>query len=307
MPSPPRLHLPGILTVLNTPFTAENGLDLKGISSNVEHAIEAGVAGFLVPAMASEVGTLTDAERHAVVETVVAAVQQRVPVVGGASSDDPARRVELARACIALGCTGVLASIPYVDDAQYARDVEALAALDPGFLMLQDWDATGPGLPVPLIVRLYHEIPAFQALKIETVPAGPKYSAVLEATGGGLHVSGGWAVMHMIEALDRGVHAFMPTGLHAIYARIHARYAAGDRAAARALFYRVLPVLAFSNQDLNTSILFFKRLLHRQGHYATDRVRVSARPFDPHQARIVDELIDYAIALETETFASRRG
>jgi 4-hydroxy-tetrahydrodipicolinate synthase len=49
------LALRGIVTVLNTPFTEEDALDLPGLRRNVQGAIRAGVAGFLVPAMASEV------------------------------------------------------------------------------------------------------------------------------------------------------------------------------------------------------------------------------------------------------------
>ena len=296
----PSAELRGIITVLNTPFTQRNQLDLEGVARNVEEAITAGVVGFLVPAMASEVDTLSPVERKALVETVVSTVRGRVTVIGGASAGTPEERSQLASQCIALGCNGILASIPFSDEAPYEQDVRNLADLAPGFLMLQDWDASGPGLPIPMLLRIFEELPAFRALKIECVPAGPKYSAMLAATGGRLHVSGGWAVMHMLEALDRGVHAFMPTGLHRLYTQIHARYIAGDRAGARALFNKVLPVLAFSNQDLNTSILFFKRLLHRQGLYATPNVRVATRPFDEHQSRIADELIDYAIALTAE-------
>lgn len=118
-----------------------------------------------------------------------------------------------AEKLVVLGCAGVLVSMNYTDDATYTRDVEELASLDPGFLMLQDWDASGYGLPVPLIKRLFETVPAFKCLKVEVVPAGPKYTEVLQVTSGGLHVSG-WAVGQIIEGLDRGVHAFMPTGMH---------------------------------------------------------------------------------------------
>jgi len=146
-------------------------------------------------------------------------------------------------------------------------------------------------------VRLFEEIDVFRCLKVEVVPAGTKYTEVIEATAGRLHVSGGWAVMQMIEGLDRGVHAFMPTGMHAIYTRIYSLYMEGDRAGARDLFERLLPVLAFSNQHLDISIHFFKRLLHRQGVYATPNVREPLLPFDAFHAAIADELIDRVIAL----------
>jgi len=50
------LHMPGIITVLNTPFTADDRLDFDGLKRHVEYALGTGVAGFLVPAMASESG-----------------------------------------------------------------------------------------------------------------------------------------------------------------------------------------------------------------------------------------------------------
>ncbi len=161
--------------------------------------------------------------------------------------------------------------------------------------MLQDWDPSGLGLPIPLIQRLFEEIEEFKALKIETVPAGPKYTAVLQATGGKLHVSGGWAVTQMIEGLDRGVHAFMPTAMHEIYCEIYRRYASGNRDGAVDLFHRILPILAFSNQHLDLSILFFKRLLWKEGTYATPRCRKLSLAFDAIHERIADELIELAI------------
>ena len=284
--------LRGIITVLNTPFGADGSIDTGALARNVQSALDAGVAGFLVPAMAAEVQKLSDAERAALIRTTVETAAGRVPVIGGASAPDPAGRERLAMACLELGCDGVLASIPFVDDADYEQQVQNLAALRPGFLMLQDWDALGYGLPVPLIVRLFERIEAFQAIKIEVVPAGVKYSEVLAATHGELHVSGGWAVMQMIEAFDRGVHAIMPTAMHAIYTRIYRLYTSGDRAGAQTLFERLLPVLAFSNQHLDISIHFFKRLLWRQGIYPTDYVRPPALPFDSVHQHIADDLID---------------
>jgi len=292
------LELRGIITVLNTPFTDDDQLDLPGLRRNVALALEAGVAGFLVPAMASEVDKLTSAERLLLVETVLDAVRYRTPVIGGASASTQQERLRIAELLIGRGCEGILVSIPYEGEETYMQSVRELAALRPGFLMLQDWDATGWGLPIPLIVRLFEEIDVFRCLKIEVVPAGVKYSNVLEATGGRLHISGGWAVTQMIEGLDRGVHAFMPTAMHRIYTRIYALYTAGQRKAARELFARILPVLSFSNQHLDISIHFFKRLLHAQGVYSTPRVRQPILPFDAFHERTAEELIHQVLNLE---------
>jgi dihydrodipicolinate synthase/N-acetylneuraminate lyase len=137
----------------------------------------------------------------------------------------------------------------------------------------------------------------FRCLKVEVVPAGVKYSEVLAITEGRLHVSGGWAVMQIIEALDRGVHAFMPTGMHELYTRIYDLYQAGRRQEASALFERLLPVLAFANQHLDISVHFFKRLLYKQGIYATSRVREPILPFDQVHEKVAEQLITRTMEL----------
>jgi 4-hydroxy-tetrahydrodipicolinate synthase len=285
------LDLRGIITVLNTPFTDNDLVDLPSLAKNVRYAMEAGVAGFLVPAMAGEVDKLSAEERRRIVKAVLAENGGQVPVIGGASAATAEERKRIAAVLIEQGCDGVLASIPFRDEGQYERDVRELDALGPGFLMLQDWDFQGYGLPISLIARLFEEVESFRCLKVEVVPAGVKYSEVLAVTGGRLHVSGGWAVMQIIEALDRGVHAFMPTGMHELYTRIYSLYQSGRREEARALFERLLPVLAFANQHLDVSVHFFKRLLHEQGIYATSRVREPILPFDPIHEKVAEELI----------------
>jgi len=292
------LPIRGIITVLNTPFTAQNEVDIAAVRKNVHYALSSGIAGFLVPAMASEVFKLTEQERIALVKSVIEEVNGKVPVIGGASALQAEDRLRLAKTYLDLGCQGILVNIPYQNDTQYTDAVRSIASVNPPFLMLQDFVENTYGLPVKLIQHLFHEINCFRAIKIEVVPAGMKYSEVLTATEGKLHVSGGWAVMQMIEALDRGIHAFMPTGMHEIYTAIYSRYVNGDRAGAQALFYELLPVLAFSNQHLDISIHFYKRLLWKQGYYPTPNVRAPILPFDKYHEIQADQLIDRVMNLQ---------
>ena len=294
-----RLH--GIITVLNTPFTETGQLDLPGLGRHVRYAVDAGVAGFLMPALASEAEYLTGAEKQAAVAEVVAAAAGEAAVIGGASADSPAEQLRLSRQYLALGCDGVLVQLtPSASAEQLAEDLLPIAELDPPMLMLQDWDFQGPGHPLSTILYLRERLKPFTWLKIEVENAGPKYSEVLAATEGRLRVAGGWAVRQMIDGLDRGVHAFMPTGMHRIYVEIYRRYVQGDRDGATALFTQIAPVLAFSNERLETSILFFKRLLYRQGVYHTTAVRFRDASFAPAEVRAADALIDLIIGLESQ-------
>lgn len=292
--------LKGIVTVLNTPFKQDDTIDFKALKNNVREAIKAGVAGFLVPAMASEVYKLSDIERIKMVEAVLDEVNNKVPVIAGAGETDLTKSIKLMRSYIDSGCRNVLFQIPYQDDNQFKAHFMKLAEIDVDMIMLQDWNASGYGLSDELICDLFENIENFRCLKIETVPAGIKYSRILSLTEGRLNVSGGWAVTQMIEGLKRGIHAFMPTGMHWIYAEIYSLWILGKQDEATNLFYKILPVLAFSNQHLDISIHFFKRLLNRQGIYPTANVRDPVLPFDHIHEQIADKLIDGVIRLELE-------
>jgi len=290
--------LHGIVTVLNTPFGAENDVHYNALSANVEEALKAGVAGFLVPAMASEVQRLSMDEKLLMVETVLERVEGKVPVFAGTASSSLKETAMMLRSYLALGCKHILIQLPYHSDEQFKRDFYSLAGLGPEVIMLQDWDALGYGLPDDLIMELFEEVPAFRCLKIETVPAGIKYSRMLELSKGALNVSGGWAVSQLPEGLRRGVHAFMPTGMHWIYPKIFNDYRCGNVKESTALFHEILPVLAFSNQHLDISIRFFKRLLWRQGMYPTPDVREPLLPFDDIHEEMADQLIEKVVQIE---------
>ena len=301
----PLEDLRGIVTVLNTPFDTSGAIDLASLERHVRYALKAGVHGFLVPAMAAEVTKLDLGERREMLQTVLAVAAGTRPVVAGVYADDTNKRMELAREYAKLGAPALLVSVPYESDDSFVRAVRAVADTGAPLVMVQDWSPSGYGIPMAAILAAFAEVPAFNSIKIEVAASGIKYSEVLERTGGRLHVAGGWAVGQMMEGLERGVHAFMPTGLHEIYVAIYNRFVAGNTEEARSLFYKLLPVLAFSNQHLDISIHFFKRLLHRQGMYTTPAVRGPIAAFDKHHERQADLLIDYAIELMEAVVAGR--
>jgi 4-hydroxy-tetrahydrodipicolinate synthase len=296
----------GIITVLNTPFTNDDKIDFLALKRNVNEAINAGVTGFLVPAMASEVYNLSEKERIDMVAAVLEEANGKVPVIAGAGETDLLKSKRLISKYIKLGCKNVLFQIPFQNENQFRNHFNELAETNPEMIMLQDWDATGYGLPDDLILDLFETVPAFRCLKVETVPAGVKYSRILELTKGRLNVSGGWAVSQMIEGLQRGVHAFMPTGMHWIYCEIYNLWKSGNEIEAENLFHKILPVLVFSNQHLDISIHFFKRLLYRQGIYPTDLVRNPILPFDAVHHQIADQLIKKIIQIEFEIKNKRK-
>jgi dihydrodipicolinate synthase/N-acetylneuraminate lyase len=299
-----RYVLDGIVPILQTPFTPEGALDVESLLGLADHVIQAGAAGLIYPAVASEVSKLTPGERRAGVEAVLARVAGRIPAFVGVSAPRVEECAALARHARSHGAAGILAQAPQsaAGGASRLRDFFCgLAAETDLPLMIQDLDWQGGGMPLELIRELFEALPTFRCIKVETVPAGPKYSEILAATGGRLHVSGGWAVTQMLDGLERGVHAFMPEGsMVAIYRAIMRRFAAGDREGAGALFERLLPVLAFSNQHLDVSIQFFKRVLVAKGVFRTAVLREPALRLDPVQERTAGRLVERVLDLERQ-------
>lgn len=78
------LVLSGIVPPLCTPLTPDGDVDRASLVRLTEHLIAAGVSGLFVLGSSGEVAFLTDAQRRAVVETVVGASGGQVPVLAGA-------------------------------------------------------------------------------------------------------------------------------------------------------------------------------------------------------------------------------
>ncbi len=289
--------LNGVIGVINTPFTNDDKIDKQSLRNYVNYYIDAGVVGFLVPAIAAEVNKLRFEERREIVETVVEENNNRVVVIGGASAVDSEERVKNVKMLNQIGCDGVLANIPFVNEDLYIKEVDQICKNDPGFLVLQDWDFQGFGIPIETVVKIFETNKYFKSFKIEVVPAGIKYTKIIEATKGKLHVSGGWASSQMIEGLDRGVNAFMSTILPQLYREIYKFHHEGKREEAKELFNKLVPILAFSHQHIDISIHFNKRMLYRLGLYSSSNVRQPILPFDKYHERVANELIDDSIFL----------
>lgn len=285
-----RSALDGIVAVPATPFTDDDRVDVESLRRYARHALARGVVGFLAPAVAGEAEMLTEAERELIIATLLEESASRVPVIGGATTTDSSARLRLAQRYIALGCAGVLAYIRHEDDASYTAAVRALAALQPGFLMLQDLDAGA--VPVPLIARLHREIPCFTWIKVETSDRGRKLSAIRAAAGPSLRL--GTAGPDLIELLDRGVDAYLSTFTPGVYARIWQLHRAGRRNEAIALYHRLLPGLAFMATHQKIQWRFTKALLHAEKLFTTTRVRIATPPLDAAEERLVAELAQHA-------------
>lgn len=290
--------LHGIISTVLTPFHEDGSVDYDSLAREIELGIKDGSNGFLVPCVASEYKRLTFEEKRKMTQVVVEAAARRVVVIGGVAADTQEQRDALCEEFLQLGCDGLNLCMPEASEEEYTEVVKRIDAMNPPFLMLQDEDSVGYGMREEFIMELYRTIPSFRCIKIEiTGGNGPKYSHLAEYSNKTINISGGWGVDQMIETLDRGVHALMPSGLFKLYSNVYRLYHEKNREAARKLFFDMLPIVTFTRQTGYVNRRFHKMYLKKAGAFKAVLSREQGI-FDQYTERYAQEMLERAEELE---------
>jgi 4-hydroxy-tetrahydrodipicolinate synthase len=261
--------LSGVFPVLPTPFAAGGAPDPDALARLVDFAIEAGADGVVYPGMASEVETLSAAEREAMVSALGARLARRRPLVVGASSPDPAQSTARITEGIAAGAVAAMVMAPAKlgqDVAAHAAFFGAIAAGAPGVaLILQNAPAPGgAGLSPQTVAAICDAVPAIRYVKEETLPCGQHVAKILAATAGRLDgVLGGAGARFILDELSRGACGTMPAAeITDVHVQLWRLWQGGDVAPARALYAATLPLLT---QQMVFRWRLTKHVLMRRG------------------------------------------
>lgn len=120
-----------VLTAMVTPFGADGHVDLDAVAHVATHLVDSGCDGLVVSGTTGESPTTTDAEKTAVLETVLETVGGRATIVAGVGTYDTAHSVYAARRAAASGAHGLLVVTPY-----YSKPTQA--GLDAHFRAVAD-------------------------------------------------------------------------------------------------------------------------------------------------------------------------
>lgn len=293
--------LSGVFPVLPTPFTPEGAPDEAAFRGLIDFALEAGVDGVVFPGMASEVETLSAAERAALVAALGRHLAGRLPYVVGASAADPAESAARAREGIAAGAVAAMVMAPPAAGADVARQAaffRAVAEGVPGLpLMLQNAPPpNGAGLSPEAVAAVCAEVPAIRYVKEETLPCGQHVTRILAATGGTLDgVLGGAGARFVIDELARGASGTMPAlELADLHADLMAAWRRGDRAAARRIYSATLPLLCL---QMTFRVRATKEVLRRRGLLESTHARAAGPRLDEGDLAEIAALLEEAAPL----------
>lgn len=281
----------GIVTTVISPFVgAEKALDLDSLRNEIEMACNAGVAGFLVPCLASEQWLLSTEEKKKLVSTTAEAARGRAKLITSITAPTTEERVRLMHEFQDLGIDGFNMQVPFSSEQEFMEAIEGVDKEHPKFLFLQDADFNGPGIDNAWLVKAFETFESVVGAKLEVKFTAPKCSKLLEMTGGTMLVASGWGNDQLLELLDRGVHTVMPSGMFELWTKVYSLHSSGNREAAKNLFYDMLPIITFTRQSQELNRWFHKRYLQSFGAFQTDMSREEV-VLDSYHLRYADELI----------------
>ncbi len=286
--------LAGVFPVLPTPFAPDGAPDTQALLRLVDFAIESGADGVVFPGMASEVETLSPAERASLVAQVGGRVGGRVPFIVGASDPDPAFAAARVREGSAHGAAAAMIMAP----GRAGRDAEAqtayfaaVAAQSDLPIMLQNAPApNGAELPASMLADIVRAVSAIRFVKEETMPCGQHVSQIMRGCGSHVDaVFGGAGARYVVDELARGAAGTMPAlELVDVHVRLYRAWQAGDVPLARQLYNLSLPLLTF---QAVFRVRATKEVLRRRGKLTNVSARAAGPVLDADDARELTSLL----------------
>ena len=145
----------GVGVALVTIFAADGGVDTASTAALARDLTDRGARAVLACGTTGEAGTLTDAERMAIVTAVREAVPAGIPVLAGTGAAAAQRAADLTAAACRAGADAVLAWPPpgSADLLAYYEGIRAAADDRPVLAYHIPW-VSAPGVPVDALAGL---------------------------------------------------------------------------------------------------------------------------------------------------------
>lgn len=189
----------GTYCALLTAMRSDAGLDLAVMSDHIERLLDQGIDGLVALGTTGEFSDLTSHERDAVVNTVVQAVNGRVPVIAGVGALGTAETCAAASRAAAAGVDGVLA-LPalyweHVEADLLFRHFTAVAEASTKPVLIYDYPAGGrPPLEPGVVCDLADEHPGIVGIKqtVTDVSLHERMCSTVKARGSSLALGVGY-------------------------------------------------------------------------------------------------------------------
>jgi 4-hydroxy-tetrahydrodipicolinate synthase len=256
-----------VITAMVTPLDGRLAVDFGQAVKLARRLVENGTDSILVGGTTGESPTLTDNEKIHLIEAVIDAVGDKVPVLAGTGSNSTAASVALTRKAEAVGAAGVMLVSPYYNKPPQAGLIEhfrTIAAKTRLPVMVYNVPGRTAVNITPETMASLSEIDNIVALK-EAAGSADQAAEMVRAVGGRVTVYSGddSLTLPMMAVGAQGVVSVVSHVAGREIAEMIAAFVGGDVARAATLHIRLLPL--FKGLFLTTNPIPVKAALRLQG------------------------------------------
>jgi 5-dehydro-4-deoxyglucarate dehydratase len=262
-----RSKLGGVISFPVTPFHPDLSLDLDGLRKNLRALLAHPVCAVVAPAGTGEMFALSPAEHLKVVETTVAEVGGKVPVLTAVGINTPLA-VELASLSAKAGVDGILGFPPYYPGANEEGLFDyysAIGAATPLGLIVYSRDWVNPS---PAGVERISRIPNLIAWK-DGQGDIRRYAQIIARLGDRLHWIGGAGDDLVPGYYSLGIRTYTSSIANVsprMSLELHEKAAAGDSAGLSKLMNGyVLPLYEFRARQRGYEVTVMKEMMMMLG------------------------------------------
>ncbi len=293
-------ELRGIYPILATPFQPDGGLDQRSFERLIEFLLTSGVQGIALFGLAGEYYKLSDDERRTLQGIFLARTRGRVTRIVSITEHSLELAHQQATEAANAGADALLLMPPFFlsPDQSAVRDhiAEVARRVRIPILVQYSPNQTELRLSTKFFVALAEEFPHLRYVKVDSTPAGPMISSLVEESGGQIQLFVGYAGLQMVDAFSRGAVGCMPgCSMPEPYLEIYRALGKDDWKEAAAQHARLLPLINYMMQSLEFIIQCEKIILCWRGIIDSDYCRRPSMRLTAHDLRSLRALFESAV------------
>src|ERR1700704_830265 len=239
----------GCATALVTPFKDDGAIDEDRLRALVDRQITGGVRLLVPCGTTGESATMTEAEDQRVIAITIEVARGRARVVAGTGSNSTASAIEYSKRARDLGADAMLQVAPWYNkptqEGLYAHFRAIAAAIPETPIMLYNVPGrTSSNISAPTVLRLARDYENIVAIKEASGDLTQIMEILRERSATFRVLSGDDAVTLPLIALGaEGIVSVASNEIPDLMSRMAELALAGNWTAARALHYRILPLM----------------------------------------------------------------
>ena len=289
-----KFNLNGIVPILLTPFEDNGSIDKSSLYNEVEYCIDAGVDGIGV-ALGSEIFKLNETERIEIIDIVIQAVKDRLPVVINTGAASNKLAIQYSKQAEKQGAYAVMVMPPSFmpvgqeEIFEYFSEISNEISIS---VVLQDIPQAS--ISPQLALRIQNENPNVKYIKVESLPSVPRISSMSSIAGNRLKIFGGAGGNFFLEELQRGACGTMPFASQSKeFVEVLKKHKKSEGKKAKDIFERIIaPVNRLSSTNGDIFFHIHKQILFKKGIIKNANVRSPTIKLDKNTQIEINRLLE---------------